>query len=309
MKKIASRVIKGIFFLLVLYFLGKYFIENWEKIKEIQWEINTGSIILSYVCYFGYMLTLASLWHFITKLNHCAISYKKAIIAYLYSIPGKYIPGKVFLLAARCPAYEREKQSLRKVTVCFLLENACTLLGAAFLFLISLFFFPNEWLEQYRYWTILLMILFFVCIHPKIINFFLNIIGKITKKDMKIPVTYPEMLKTVGLFILNWLVAGAGFYLLVRAIYPVPANQWLYVGGIYGLSTIIGILAIFAPSGLGVREGILTAGLCLIMPEEYALSISLISRIWQTVAEIFLVAGAFFVQLFANLIHRKENRR
>ena len=43
-----------------------------------------------------------------TKLNHCGIGYFKAITAYLYSILGKYIPGKVFMLLARIPAYEEE---------------------------------------------------------------------------------------------------------------------------------------------------------------------------------------------------------
>jgi len=295
MKKKLIQVIKILFFLLVLFFLGRYFLENWEAIQAIDWKIDTGNLILSFLLYFCYIITLASLWHYITKLNQCEISHYDAVIAYLYSIPGKYIPGKVFMLAARFPPYEKQKKPLRKITICFLLENACTLLGAAFLFLMSLFFFPNDLLEKYKYWTIVLIILFFICIHPKILNFFLKILGKFAKKDMEIPVTYPEMLKTVLFFILNWLVAGAGFYLLVKSVYPVPASQWLYIGGIYGLSTIIGILALFAPSGLGVREGILTAGLCLIMPEEYALTISLISRLWQTVAEIFLVTGAFLV--------------
>ncbi len=305
MKKKLIPIIKIIFFLLVIYFLGRYFLDNWDKIKEINWNIDIFSLTVSFLLYFVYIITLASLWHFITKLNQCSIRHSNAVIAYLYSIPGKYIPGKVFMLAARCPAYEKKGRPLRKITVCFLLENACTLLGAAFLFLISLFFFPNDLLEKYKYWTILLMIAFFICINPRIINFFLGIIGKIAKKDMLIPVTYPEMLKTVLLFILNWLIVGSGFYMLVHAIYPVPASQWLYIGGIYGLSTIIGILALFAPSGLGVREGILTAGLCLIMPEEYALTISLISRLWQTAAEIILVSGAFLVN---QVIRMKEKK-
>ena len=123
---------------------------------------------------------------------------------------------------------------------------------------------------------------------------------------MEIPMTYPDMLKIVLLFICNWLVAGSGFYMLVTAFYPVPASQWLYIGGIYGLSTIIGILALFAPSGLGVREGILMAGLLLIMPEEYAMTISLISRIWQTVAEIILVAGAFAVNQTVKAVRKHK---
>ncbi|MDE5753065.1 MAG: flippase-like domain-containing protein [Oscillospiraceae bacterium] len=303
-KKYLSYGIKILFLILVVYFLGKYFIDNRDVIKNMDWDLDWISVIISFLFYFAYMITLASLWHYITKLNQCNIGHFDAVIAYLSSIPGKYIPGKVFLLMARCPAYEKANQPIQKVTICFFLENICTLLGAAFLFLISLFFFPNDLLSQYAWLTVILIILFFIFIHPRIINFFLRMAGKLLKKDMEIPMSYPDMLRVVVLFICNWLVAGSGFFMLVHAIYPVTALQWLYVGGIYGLSTIIGILALFAPSGLGVREGILIAGLLLIMPEEYAVTISLISRLWQTVAEIFLVAGSLLVNKIAKYVKK-----
>lgn len=69
----------------------------------------------------------------------------------------------------------------------------------------------------------------------------------------------------------------------------------LFCAGIFGISAIMGILAIFAPSGLGVREGIILAGLMLIMPESDAAVISVISRLWQTIAELTLAVGATVV--------------
>ena len=213
------------------------------------------------------------------------------------------------MLAARIPGYQEEGVPMRKVTICFFLENICTLLGAAFLFLISLFFFPNELLANYKWATIGLVILFFICINPKIINFFLSKLGKLMKKDdMEITITYPQMIKVVLLFICNWLIVGTGFYILVVSLYPsVGFSQWLYVGGIYGLSAIIGILAIFTVSGLGVREGILIAGLILIMPKEYAVIISIVSRLWATVAELILILVAFIANKIIDIKSKKTN--
>ena len=213
------------------------------------------------------------------------------------------------MLAARIPGYQEEGVPMRKVTICFFLENICTLLGAAFLFLISLFFFPNELLANYKWATIGLVILFFICINPKIINFFLSKLGKLMKKDdMEITITYPQMIKVVLLFICNWLIVGTGFYILVVSLYPsVGFSQWLYVGGIYGLSAIIGILAIFTVSGLGVREGILIAGLILIMPKEYAVIISIVSRLWATIAELILILVAFIANKIIDIKSKKTN--
>ncbi|MDE7094491.1 MAG: hypothetical protein K2O52_06240, partial [Oscillospiraceae bacterium] len=154
-KNLISHGIKIIFLILVIYFLARYFMQNWKDIQAMDWNLDWFSIIISFMLYFAYIITLASLWHFITKLNQCNIKHFDAVMAYLLSIPGKYIPGKVFLLMARCPAYEKANQPLRKVTVCFFLENICTLLGASFLFLISLFFFPNDLLAKYIWLTVI----------------------------------------------------------------------------------------------------------------------------------------------------------
>ena len=288
------KALKIIFGVLVVVFLAWYFRKNWDEFSEKIMSVNIGIFIVSMLFYFVYKITLASLWHYITKINGCSIRYEKAVTSYLYSILGKYIPGKVFMLAARLTYYKEEEAQLSKVTVCFFIENVCTLLGAAMLFIVSLFFFPNELLENYKWLTLLLIAAFFVCIHPKIINFVLRLIGKIFKKNLEIPMKYSQMLKVVLLFIGNWLIVGFGFFILTKSIYPAAEwSQMLYCAGIWGVSAIMGILAIFAPSGLGVREGIIVAGLMLIMPQSDAMVISVVSRLWQTIPELLLVAFVY----------------
>lgn len=300
------KALKIAFGVLVVVFLAWYFWRNWDEFSEKIMNVNIGIFIVSMLFYFVYKITLASLWHYITKINGCSIKYEKAVTSYLYSILGKYIPGKVFMLAARLTYYKEEDAPLSKVTVCFFIENVCTLLGAAMLFIVSLFFFPNELLENYKWLTLLLIAAFFVCVHPKIINFVLRLIGKIFKKDLEIPMKYSQMLKVVLLFIGNWLIVGFGFFILTKSIYPAAEwSQMLYCAGIWGVSAIMGILAIFAPSGLGVREGIIVAGLMLIMPQSDAMVISVVSRLWQTIPELLLVVMAFVYSRIRKLSGKK----
>ena len=306
-KSAVLKIIKIAFGTLAVIFIAWYFYRNWGEFSEKIMSVDLGVFAFSMMFYFVYKISLASLFHYITKINGCAISYRKAIPAYLYSILGKYIPGKVFMLAARLTYYKEENAPLSKVTVCFFIENICTLLGAAMLFILSLFFFPNELLDNYRWLTILLIAAFFICIHPKIINTFLKIIGKIFKKDLRIPMKYTQILKVVLMFIGNWLIVGFGFFMLVKSVNSaVGWNEMLFCAGIYGISAIMGILAIFAPSGLGVREGIILAGLMLIMHESDAAVISVISRLWQTVAELILIAAAFAVTRAVKLRENKS---
>lgn len=309
-KKSLLKIAKVVFLILVAVFLVNFFYRNYDDYKNLDVRINWGVFAFSILLYFAYKVTLASLWHYITIQNRCAIRYTRALSAYLYSILGKYIPGKVFMLLARVPAYKEAGVQARRVTVCFFLENVCTLLGAAFLFLISLFFFPNELLNDYKWVTIGLIVLFFLCINPKIINFFLNYVEKFTKmKDLRLTVSYAQMIRIVILFILNWIVVGVGFYMLACSIYPLPMSEFLYVAGIYGLSCIIGILAVFSPSGIGVREGIMLVGLGLVMPEEYAMIISIVSRLWQTVAELILIGIVLLINKGSAAIKKSGDQK
>ncbi len=293
-KRLILKICRILFGTLVAVFLVWYFAKNRDEFSETIRNVDIGIFLFSMLFYFVYKYTLASLWHYITRINGCAIGYEKAVTSYLYSILGKYIPGKVFMLAARLAYYKEEDAPLARVTVCFFIENVCTLLGAAMLFIVSLLFFPNSLLQDYKWMTLLLIAAFFVCIHPRIINFFLGIIGKLFRKDLSIPMRYSDMLKVVLLFIGNWLIIGVGFFILTRSIYPdVGLSHLLFCAGIWGVSAIMGILAVFAPSGLGVREGIIVAGLMLIMPESDAMVISVVSRLWQTIPELLLVALAF----------------
>ncbi len=306
-KKKIMKVIKTLFLIAVAYFLIRYFVRNTEDIKELDIRLDWGVFLVSMLFYFLYKITLATLWHYITVLNQCNIKLKDAVRVYLYSILGKYIPGKVFMLAARLPAYSDAGIPVRKPTICFFIENVCTLLGAAFLFLISLFFFPNDLLQEYMWFVVAFIVLFFIMINPQIINFLLRRFGKFIKKDdLEIPMTYGQMFQVVALFIANWFIVGIGFYMLARSIYPVPASQLLYAGGIFGLAAIIGIISIFAPSGIGVRESVIIAGLLLIVPEQYAVIISVVSRLWGTIAELILILIAFIIEKTHALLGRKK---
>ena len=305
-KSAVLKIIKIAFGALAVIFIAWHFYGNWDEFSHKILSVDPGIFALSMLFYFAYKLSLALLFHYITRINGCAIGYRKAVAAYLISILGKYIPGKVFMLAARLTYYKEDGAPLSKVTVCFFIENVCTLLGAAMLFILSLFFFPNELLDNYKWLTVLMIAAFFVVIHPKIINGVLKLAGRIFKKELEIPMKYAQILKVVLMFIGNWLIVGFGFFMLVRSVNPaVGWNEMPFCAGIFGISAIMGILAIFAPSGLGVREGIILAGLMLIMPESDAAVISVISRLWQTAAELILAAAAFAATQAARL-HRKE---
>jgi uncharacterized membrane protein YbhN (UPF0104 family) len=71
-----------------------------------------------------------------------------------------------------------------------------------------------------------------------------------------------------------------------------------FLVGALAFSNILGIVAIFAPSGLGVREGALVYLLSFIMPGSIAVIISILSRIWTTLIEMVLIGGIYIFRKF-----------
>jgi len=100
------------------------------------------------------------------------------------------------------------------------------------------------------------------------------------------------------LYFCAWGVMGLGFYFCASSIYPLPLVDYLYVSGAFSLATIIGILSLFAPSGIGVREGVIIATMSQIVSSGIASIIAIIARIWATSSELFWVGVVYVISLF-----------
>jgi len=67
--------------------------------------------------------------------------------------------------------------------------------------------------------------------------------------------------------------------------------------GILTAAHIVGVLAFIVPAGLGVRESILALLLVSYMPMDQAVLISLITRLWSTVADSYVLAAVLVFRI------------
>ncbi len=286
--------IKIVFVISVVIFLARFLIKNIEELRALDFRFNYYQLSIAFIFFIIYKFTQGLLWHYITKKNRANIALDKAIISYFYSQLGKFIPGKVFLLGGRLYFYHKEGISNKKTTFCFFIENICTLLGAAFLFLGSLFFIDVPLFREYRSQAIFLVFLLVIIIHPRLLQAIINVPLKMLKREtVTLDIKYRDILGFVFLFTINWFIVGMGFYILVNSIYPVGAENIFYISGSFGLAVIIGLLSLFAPSGIGVREGIMIFALKNIMPQTAAVVVSVVARLWMTAGELLLVGVVY----------------
>ncbi|WP_181918983.1 lysylphosphatidylglycerol synthase domain-containing protein [Wenzhouxiangella sediminis] len=83
---------------------------------------------------------------------------------------------------------------------------------------------------------------------------------------------------------------GVAFVLITHSLYGVTVDMWAPLVAFYMLAGILGSLAFFAPSGIGVREGVLV-GLCIhYFNLEQAALLAIITRIYNLLADLALAA-------------------
>ena len=96
----------------------------------------------------------------------------------------------------------------------------------------------------------------------------------------------------------TWVIGGLGLWLLLRAVGAHPAVAAIvFLGGVSAVGAIVAVLAFFAPSGLGAREGSMYGLMLAVTTQGAALGATLLNRVAITLVEVLLlVVGGFILR-------------
>lgn len=108
----------------------------------------------------------------------------------------------------------------------------------------------------------------------------------------------------VVLYLIVWGMYGLAFWATGRALFAVPATDIPRYIGVFALAWLAGLVAFFAPGGIGVREAVIAALLTGRLGQADAIVLAATSRI--VLSAIDLVAGAASFGLPA--LRRREPR-
>lgn len=303
-KKVAGKfnfkqIVRWIIVVAIFFFLGKMVWENWVQVKDAPFTLKPFPLILSTLVFtLSYFIQVWA-WYLITLKLGIALSPSETLKNWFYSQLGKYLPGKVWLFLGRFYFYESKGKSKKAISIALYLEMA-TVIIAAVLISCAGFFLSREIrtfsTEGWVGWLILIFMLAFISIHPRVLKIVLNWILVLFKKDpITLSISYSDVLRVLSVCILAWLVGGVGLYLFVDSVIPVSIKHILFLTGALAFSSTLGMVALFAPSGLGVREGTLVYILSTIIPAPIAVVISILTRLWMTLIEIGLTGVIYLL--------------
>ena len=114
-------------------------------------------------------------------------------------------------------------------------------------------------------------------------------IGSLTGRSIVLPHMSSKVvwLATAGA-VVSWITYGIAFQFFVRGILGSAAGATSSYIAVYAASYIIGFLALFAPGGAVVRESAMVTGMVRLglTGQADALVVALASRLWLTVTEL-----------------------
>jgi hypothetical protein len=292
----------------IFVFLGKMVWEQWAQIEKSSFTFEPISLAVSTLIFaFSYFIHVWA-WYLITLKLKVAVPFRETVENWFYSQLGKYLPGKVWLLLGRFHMYESKGKSKKGIWLALYFELVIVIVAGGLIFLASIASFERSrfYIGETTSWFLLPFLLALVFLHPRVLQKVINwILRRFQKEDIFLSISYADVLWILSVSFLSWLAGGIGFYFFIQSVFPVSVDEILFLTGALAFSNTLGMIAIFAPSGLGVREGSLVYILSGVMPGPVAVIISVLSRIWVTFIEIGLI-GVIYLLGNARKILRKR---
>ncbi len=291
-------------------------VKTWNGLpRDYHWTINWWLLVAGFLLLAGQELSFAFIWRFILTRLGSNLDVRSAQQIYLGSEFVRYIPGNVWHVITRIMWAEQRGVPRVAGFASMTVELATKITSAALVFALSLLFWPDVvGLAGQVSHGVPLTIglvgvpLLLIGLHPRILTSALNFgLRKLGRPPVTFRLGYRDVLGITLLWGLSWIVAGAGFYLVVLSLAQPPLasvslslNAVAMAVGIYAIGWDIGFLTFVTPGGLGFRELAIAALLGsqlsgLISFGALALAIAIVARLLSTASELVCVAGAHFL--------------
>ncbi len=289
--KPAAKIILTLIFIAFLIYL---IIKNLNAIKTYPWELNLSYLVPGFLVMIFSLTFFPVVWRGILSSLGIRIPLKKSIQIYFIANVGRYIPGKIWQFVGR--VYFLKKFDSIKVIWSMWIETLLAVLSAITCSFIFSFSSLNI-IKHNRLYPILalFLILIFFTLNPKLIQ---KLLTKITKSSVDINIPFLKMVLFFFSFLFIWIGVGTGFYLGLKGVNL--SISWHDITGVYSLSWALGLLSIFSPGGIGIRESIIT----VLLTEKtggagIAVVIALFTRAFITLGEIFFLLISIVLARFS----------
>lgn len=281
-----KKLIGGAVVVVIAAMLWKYFRGNLREVdlRALQW--NWGNLCVSFIFLAATFGISGVMWMVNLRAIGEKVSVGRALRIMALSTLPKYVPGKVWGVAAQVFVTNQSGIVPSKSTVAIILGGGITILSGVVLASIIL---PNL---SPAYLLIILpasAALLLPSVFLRIANFCLR---GLKQPQLCSPISAGQILSLFVLNFVSWGLQGTGIYFLIKSFFPLSATAVVPLCGMFALAWVVGFLSVITPAGVGVREGMLAYLFSFVMPTSIGIIAAVLIRLWMTVGEV-LFFGAF----------------
>jgi len=260
-----------------------------QSFAEIGWGAMVGSGVLA----LAGTVALVGLWRALLLGLGTVPPRGEAWPVFFVSQLGKYLPGLLWPAVAQMEA-GRRWGSRRSVMLAANLLLLAVLASSGVV--VGLALLPwSVGLTGVAWWAwVAAGALAVVCVWPGLLTQVLDELFRLARRDPpSLSVPPAAMARAYAWATLVWLLYGVHVAVLVRAVGGSGLDAWAAAAGGMALGWALGLVAVFAPAGLGVREAVITACLAPVVGRAPALAVALASRGLLAVCDVLLaLAGS-----------------
>ena len=209
---------------------------------------------------------------------------------------GRYVPGKIWQIGAMAAMARDVGVSPLAASGSAILGTLVNLLAGFLVALIG----GRTLLERSAggRGTVAVLLVVFAAVSlmamPAVLPRVAKWLGRVTGRPIDVRLPARVVLYALGGNIVAWLLYGAAFQLFVTGVLGHAAGGYAEYLAAYTISYLVGYLVLFAPAGIGAREGAMVAVLAFagLTTRPEAALVALASRVWLTLLEV--VPGFLF---------------
>lgn len=287
----------------IIYFIIIKIANRWNEFKILLISANPWGLVFAFITFWICTLIPILIWKkFLKSLYNIDIALQLAFCAVVISNAARYIPGKIWfilLVAYLGEQFNLGKGKLITVSIWFQISN---LLAS---FIVGMTLLPTQNYITNVVTIIVVALSIYFLLKPELINI---VISKLTKEKSEFSKkNIGASLYGFALNILCWLLYGFSTYLVAKSLSS-DLNIH-YISSITGASSItyfLGYIALLAPAGLGIRDGLLVIMLPHTLNEPTRITVAVGDRILYTLAETVNIIVAIFIIKFVYKSHLTE---
>jgi hypothetical protein len=281
---------------IVLYYVGRAIYRQFRESDVDLGDLRPDPImlLLSAMCFALMGTARAASIRSLTAAYGHPLSWRMANAINWIPQLGKYLPGKVASVVGAV-WFLKQGNVPTAVGLSVIATQAGLAIIIGFVLSAQLLFddevrrsYPNAWIV-----SIAALLAGVVLLHPKVFTRAFNAVLRLARRpSMEVVPRLRDFLRPVVFTTMMWLCAGLALYFTTRAFVRVPLRAVPVFVSAAAVGITIGFLALFSPSGLGVREWVFLKVLPTVVAGGPLIGAAVVAnRILQTLVEL-LMAGA-----------------